>query len=755
MHYSNIILLAVSLLNLGLSFFVIARNKKSKMNIFFAITIFGIALWCVGIAFFRMANIDTVYLWGQFVYFAINFTTIFFLYFTFFFPGGDFPKNKLIKFFLFLVPIFIFVISVIPRSIISSASINDGKIDVEVGWGYYVHSTLTILFFVWAFFNVISKFIKSTGINRLQIWYLLLGTGISTLIGIVTNVILFFYTTEYNWIGPSGTIIMVVFITYAITRYRLMDIRLIILRSAVFGLIVFITASIFSVISTLIALLFTDLAGVKSSVISSVVIVVLLTIFYSSLRKFIEKITNSFLYKKSYNPDTLLAEITRVTSSILDLNHLLSTICKILDSAFSAQNIGVALLHNGGQLEVTYQQGFQKGVAEGLVSYPDVVNILHKEVKRLDGILVIDEMRTRHENGEFEPVSIELLDALHNNDVAIILPLYVKEQMIGIIEIGNKKSGDPYNSQDLKTLRIIAGQAAVAIENAKLYEEMKDFNVKLADEVERKTAQLRKANLELRQLDQAKSEFISIASHQLRTPLTVIKGYISMMREGNFGEVPKPIMKNLEKVYSSNERLIHLVENLLDISRIESGRQEFDWKKINLEDTVKIVVDNLKQNAKAKDLKLIFDKSKKKTPQVVADPNKIHEVIMNFVDNAIKYTKKGEIDVSLVHNPKDNLITFCVKDTGRGIDPTIKKGLFKKFSRGKGSFRVHTEGVGLGLYVAKMIIDSHKGKIWAESKGRDKGAKFCFSLSTTTKIEDLKKALPKKKFGKKVESKKK
>ncbi len=147
-------------------------------------------------------------------------------------------------------------------------------------------------------------------------------------------------------------------------------------------------------------------------------------------------------------------------------------------------------------------------------------------------------------------------------------------------------------------------------------------------------------------------------------------------------------------------------------------------------------------------------KPEKPTPQVTADADKIHEVMMNFIDNAIKYTEKGEINVYIRTEPEKNAVTFYVKDTGRGVDPDIKPYLFRKFSRGKGSFRVHTEGVGLGLYVAKTIIDAHQGKVWVESEGPGKGSQFCFSLSTSLTEKDLAAAKPAKKFGASVPAKK-
>lgn len=747
------LILITAFINLSLGVVVFSRNPKSGKNVFFGILTFMAAVWIfnnymTGVSDDPIFWLRGAYAWGGIV---ISSGLVWILYLCNI--KGIIWKSLLIYFFSFVF----FISSYFGNLIISQVD--------KVYLGRFEGTTGPFFIFYSLYFFIISILILSTifyslmhakGVRRSQLLFVFIGAFLNLFVSVMVSFILpIFGNFKFMSLDSTSSLFLMSFIAYSITRYRFLDIKLVILRTLSFGFIIFVVTSIFSMLSVVVGSRFEKVIGINSDILIGLVVAVLITVFYQPLRNLIEKTTNSFLYKKSYNPDTLLAEITSVTSSILDLDHLLASICKTLDEAFHSQNIGVALLREKGKLEVTYQQGFKDGVAEGLVGYPKAVNILHDEIKRLSGLLVIDEMKTQYENGEFEPISPELLNALHGNDVAIILPLHVKEQMIGIIEIGNKKSGDPYNNQDLKTLRIIAGQAAVAIENAKLYDEMKDFNVKLGEEVARKTAQLSKANEELRQLDQAKSEFISIASHQLRTPLTVIKGYISMMRDGNFGVVPPVIMENLEKVYASNERLIHLVENLLDISRIESGRQEFEWKKIRLEDIAQIVVDNLKQSAKTKDLKLFFHKPSKPTPEVVADPNKVHEVMMNFVDNAIKYTPAGEINVNILPDSKKGTVTFCVKDTGRGIDPTVKKNLFKKFSRGKDSFRIHTEGVGLGLYVAKMIIDSHKGKIWAESAGHEKGSQFCFSLSTKTDIKDLQKSLPEKKFGEKVPAGKK
>jgi signal transduction histidine kinase len=147
---------------------------------------------------------------------------------------------------------------------------------------------------------------------------------------------------------------------------------------------------------------------------------------------------------------------------------------------------------------------------------------------------------------------------------------------------------------------------------------------------------------------------------------------------------------------------------------------------MNFEELVENVIEELETTAKKKKLKLIYKKPKKALPKVRIDREKIRQVVMNLIDNAIKYTEKGKVQVEL--KLIKNKILFSVSDSGMGIEEGDMINLFKKFSRGQGTSVIHTEGTGLGLYVARQMIESHKGKIWAESEGKGKGAKFIFEL---------------------------
>ena len=231
---------------------------------------------------------------------------------------------------------------------------------------------------------------------------------------------------------------------------------------------------------------------------------------------------------------------------------------------------------------------------------------------------------------------------------------------------------------------------------------------------------------EVERLSNAKSEFISIASHQLRTPLTAVKGYISMILEGTYGQLAEKQARPLENVYKSNERLIKLVNDLLSVSRIESGKLKLEPQKTSIEEIISNVVEELKIEAKKKNIYLNWEKPHKPLPKILIDIDKTRQVILNIVDNAIKYTKQGGVTVST--KIQDSRLKIQVKDTGEGMTEKEISYLFESFSRGKAGTHLYSEGAGLGLYIARKFVEMHQGKIWAESKGKDKGSTFYIEL---------------------------
>lgn len=257
--------------------------------------------------------------------------------------------------------------------------------------------------------------------------------------------------------------------------------------------------------------------------------------------------------------------------------------------------------------------------------------------------------------------------------------------------------------------------------------------VRAREEIEELATKLEFANLRLKQLDEAKSDFLSIASHQLRTPLTAIKGYASMILEGSYGKISETAKSAVDKIFQSSQRLVLIIGDFLDISHIEQGTMQYDFAPLDIKELAKSLTDEFKATVenradKPKALKISFEADEKESFNVYADRNKIRQVVSNLIDNSIKYTPGGFIKVSLSKIPENKNVLLKIEDSGIGISAETRPNLFKKFGRAKGFSSIYASGSGLGLYVAKEIIKAHKGRVWAESEGEGKGSQFYVEL---------------------------
>ncbi len=246
------------------------------------------------------------------------------------------------------------------------------------------------------------------------------------------------------------------------------------------------------------------------------------------------------------------------------------------------------------------------------------------------------------------------------------------------------------------------------------------------ERLERLTFQLSDANEKLKDLDKSKTEFLSLASHQLRSPLTAIKGYSSMLLDGSYDTITEKNKMPIDRIFQSANNLTLIVEDLLSVTKIEQGGMQYEFTGIDLAKIAKTLVDEQSINAKNRGLELIFE-NKIGTAIVRADATKIRQVLLNFVDNAIKYTPKGSVKVT-VEAIDENKVRFAVKDSGVGMSEETKHNLFEKFKRGEEGSKVDSGGSGLGLYLAKEIVGAHAGEIHVESDGVGKGSTFIVDL---------------------------
>ncbi len=240
--------------------------------------------------------------------------------------------------------------------------------------------------------------------------------------------------------------------------------------------------------------------------------------------------------------------------------------------------------------------------------------------------------------------------------------------------------------------------------------------------------QLEVANESLEKLSQQKSEFLSIATHQLRTPLTAVNGYSSLLLGGSYGEINDRMKEILGRIVHSGVLMSQTIEDFLSVSRIEQGRMVYDFSDFDVRTLITEVTTELAQQSKYRKLDLTGVPGD--VPLMVnCDYGKIKHVISNLTDNAIKYTEAGSVTVTGMM--VGSTVRIVVSDTGIGIPEEEIGKLFDKFVRARGASRVNISGTGLGLYVAKQMIEAHKGRVWAESDGAGKGSRFIIELPTT------------------------
>jgi signal transduction histidine kinase len=252
--------------------------------------------------------------------------------------------------------------------------------------------------------------------------------------------------------------------------------------------------------------------------------------------------------------------------------------------------------------------------------------------------------------------------------------------------------------------------------------------VESREEIERLAKNLTKANDQLRELDRQKSEFLSIAAHQLRTPLTAIKGYASLILEGSFGAVSSELKAPLETIFVSSTRMVETVADFLNVSKIEQGKMEYRMQRASLSELVQHVVKELEVTMKGKGLVLIYKDESQNGCMVTMDAGKVEHVISNIIDNSIKYTPQGSINVTLTCDEAAHVARVTIHDTGAGIPKEALGTLFDKFVRARNAKDINVTGSGLGLYVAREMMKAHGGTVTADSEGEGKGSTFVITL---------------------------
>jgi signal transduction histidine kinase len=707
-----IVLIPSVLGNLFLGLLVYIKSPKSWTNRLFSALAISIVLLLIA-NYFSIALKDPALILNaiRLTMFSASLLCYFYLLFVLTFPNQKIPLKSLHIFILTSLTIVTMITDISPF-LFTKLEIRESNVQPIPGPGIPLFVIVSIGSIIFSVFTLYRKKLKSIGAEKLQVNLILLGTAtmFSLILLTVFLPVNVFNFTAFVPLTPIYTLIFVGATAYAIVKHRLLDIRAVVARTiayvslATFLFIFYVLASI-----AITTVLLRDETNLQQLAIFSA-----LTIFigytFQPLRRVFTNITDKIFFKEDYDSNGLLSGLTRIMAEAILIDDIAH---RLLSKIISEMRItrGAFVLTDAGKIFVTETQGYKE---EPKFSEKDIFSL-----QALDKNLIFEDLE--------ESPTKELLRRLN---ITVVIPLKTQVDHVGLFLLGEKASGEIYSEKDLKVLEIFAPEAAISFENAKSVEKIRRFNITLKEQVERATRDLRDANEQLKDLDKLKDEFLSIASHDLRTPMTAIKGYLWMAINGRAGDIGNPALKRyLDISYASSERMISLINDLLNVSRIKAGRMQMVFEDIDFKSIVDQVFAELASKSTEKSIELKYD-GPKDLPHVIADKQKMAEVLQNLIGNSLKFTpEKGKITVKAKPSSEKGFVEIAVSDTGVGLSKEDAAKLFEKFGRVEQSYKSAktSGGTGLGLYITKNYTEMHGGKIWVTSE-LGKGTTFTFTL---------------------------
>lgn len=714
MGFELSLLLVVAAANLLLGAIVFVNNPKSKANLSFAFLALGIALW--GIFNYlcdHPIKDDYALSWNRLVFAVAFLQGAALLHFSWVFPRET-QRFVFIRRLIYPLGIILALLAVFTNTIVNKIAFLDWGTNVEPGSLYFIFAAFMAGAVLGTIGILFIKYRHSQGIERRQILFVFFGFLLSGIIAITTNLIIPLLTgfNESAKIGPYSMIFLAGFTAYAIIRHHLLNIKVV----ATEILVVFINFIL--LVQALLSKTWSE-GLIRGGFL-------LLTTYFGYL--LIKSVISEIERRKEV--EELAEKLTITNTNLLTLQHINNKMVSTLDVKKVSQDIVESLLAElsweGGFLalindkkEIIYIEAITQKI--GKIVNPLLKKPLHKYTLPVRGSESVIQKSIHRLEIEFTDSLDELVrGAIKSETLRKIqsklkietfasAPIVYRGKVIGVLIAGFSKPATKIGVEDKKMISSIADQAAIAIENAKLYE------------------QIEKANVKLKSLDKLKNEFLSIASHQVRTPLSIIKGYISLLRDKKAGDISEQQDHFMKNIQEANDQLINIINDFLNLSRIEQKRMKLEISESDVEKTIEQVLGRLNHEAELKNIKLNFIKEVQDIPKINIDEPKIIEVITNLLDNAIKYSpEKSEIKVTL---KKDgDRLKISVTDHGIGIPEDFRDKLFQKFSRAHNAIQHQPNGNGIGLFLVKKIIDAHHGKLSVSSK-EGKGTTLTVYLS--------------------------
>ncbi len=711
-----------------LGIFIFLKNKKSEVNRGFVYFCAAVAIWSFFYIGWPLAkNAEDTLFWFRLLHIGACFTPITYFHFVANWLGLWRQKRILIwlgyalaVFFSLFVFSDYFIAGMVPKF--------NMRFWAEPGLIYHFYLLYFFVYVLFSSFLLYSKHKTSSGIKKNQTKIILIGIALS-FIGGSTN-----YFLWYNInIPPFGNILassFVIFTAFAIIKYRFMDIRIVARKS-----FIYLGSAFFSLFSfSMIIWLFESFLNEGSLLVNylySLLVAVVFTFCFYFVEGLLKKVANEYLFASLYNYQETIRRVAQKLTNHNNLLEITELIAETIKKTIKPSRIGVLLVRNGrnaGSYEAVKLVGLKKRECLNLIKRDFLIKYLEKNKFPL----VVDELpflaaetKSSAERREMENVH-KLAVAM---EAALCLPLVNEKKLIGIIILGSKISGDSYSSEDLELLSTLANQAGIAINNAKLYKQVQDFNQILRSKVNKQTKKLRveakkleEQNDRLNKLLAVKNEFLRVVNHQINTPLSIIKNSIFMVKRKSF-----TVDKGLAFIEEGVRRMEGVFNDFWRAFSFEGEGVKMNFRKVDMNEVAGKIVETVLgvEEVKVKNIRIIFEKETR-LPKAKTDPVQISQVLSNLLDNAITYTPAGSVAIRI--EKIKGFLKVSVSDTGQGIDKKDVSNLFEKFYRTERAKRSRPGGSGLGLYIAKKIVEAGGGQIKIERSEVGKGTTFSFTV---------------------------
>lgn len=547
--------------------------------------------------------------------------------------------------------------------------------------------------------------------NRIEYWLLVIGC---------MTVGCFLYLLRPGISEPGATAIVALtgwIMASVLLRDPLVELKELIRTGAGYLVVTVFTVAIYFVTISVVQTLFSRLATPYSRLIGVSVAAIALTVLYEPLHDLSQQFVDRFFFGLGYDHVAALRDYAEHIDNVTELDELAVKAITMIGHAFGLER-GVLLNaeEHGADLLLRVIPGM--GVLDAYAVEIPKDHPLLTYFLETSAPLTHNDIRRASEFQKLPSYDKEWLASL---EMEVLVPVKTADRVLGILALGPKATGEPFRRSDLELLGTLGEQTALTLRNAQRFSSLSSVNMGIAQ-----------LNEELRRLDEAKSNFLTIASHELKTPLTLIQGYTNILTT-----LPLSELQNQEKVSHITEgisrgtdRLRQIIDDMIDISRLDANALSLHWKECHLGTVLGLAAKHLMPSAEERNQSLIVE-SAEGIPAFDGDAQRLHQALLNIMENAIKFTPDGgtiTVSARLLggNSPDEQFIEIVVADTGIGIAPEDQERIFEKFYR-VGDAKLHSSskvqfkggGPGLGLAIAKGIVEAHGGKIWAASEGYD------------------------------------